>query len=65
MGARFTIPKWGELAAALGVVVLFVVMLAGFFVPTYEGTDENGYMLTGKRLAAKSDVAKQIGRAHV
>ena len=59
MGARFTIPKWGELAAALGVVVLFVVMLAGFFVPTYEGTDENGYMLTGKRLAAKSDVAKR------
>jgi len=51
--------KWGEQGAAFAVAALFVALLAGFFVPTYDGTDENGYMLTGKRLATAGDAAKR------
>ncbi len=51
--------RWFEGVAIGGVLALFVVMLAGYFVPTYEGTDENGYLLTGKRLAVAGDMAKR------
>lgn len=45
--------------AAVLVTVLCALLLAGYHVPTFEGTDENGYLLTGKRLATSGDIAKR------
>lgn len=45
--------------AAVLVTVLCALLLAGYHVPTFEGTDENGYLLIGKRLATSGDIAKR------
>ena len=40
------------------VVALFGLVMAGFFVPAYEGTDENGYLGAARRLAVTGSAAK-------
>ena len=49
----------GWLAAA--VVALFLWMMHGYFVPAYNGTDENGYLCSARRIALKGDSAKYTG----
>ena len=44
--------------ALLATVALSCALMAGYFVPAYEGVDENGYILTAKRLALTGDGTK-------
>ncbi|MEI6085304.1 MAG: glycosyltransferase family 39 protein, partial [Verrucomicrobiota bacterium] len=44
--------------AAAVVVGFFGVLLAGFYVPAYNGTDENGYMCSARRIALTGNSAK-------
>jgi hypothetical protein len=47
-------------AVALIAVVLFATAIfSGYHVASYQGTDENGYLLTAKRLATDGDIAKR------
>jgi len=50
---------WLAGLAAMIIVGLFGVMLAGFYVPAYEGTDENGYLCAARRLALTGNAAKR------
>ncbi|MCC7519056.1 MAG: hypothetical protein IT578_07720 [Verrucomicrobiae bacterium] len=47
-----------SLLAALASVVLFTAMMSAHFVPSFGGVDENGYLVTAKRLATTGDVRK-------
>ncbi|MCG3146765.1 MAG: hypothetical protein PCFJNLEI_00199 [Verrucomicrobiae bacterium] len=49
---------WLAGLAAAAVVGLFGLMLAGFFVPAYDGTDENGYLCAARRLALTGAATK-------
>jgi hypothetical protein len=40
---------------ALAIVALFCALLAGYHVASFEGTDENGYLVTARSLATKGD----------
>ncbi len=40
---------------ALAIVALFCALLSGYHVASYDGTDENGYLITAKGLATKGD----------
>lgn len=41
------------------VTALACLVVGGYFVASYQGTDENGYLLTAKRLATTGDIAKR------
>jgi 4-amino-4-deoxy-L-arabinose transferase-like glycosyltransferase len=43
---------------ALAVVTLTALVLAAHYVPAFDGTDENGYILSAKRLATQGNLAK-------
>ena len=45
-------------AAGLLVLGLFGLLMAGFFVPAYNGVDENGYLCAARRMALTGDSAK-------
>ncbi len=45
--------------ALLGVMALFIDLLSAFYVPAYEGMDEDGYMGAARRLAVHGDPAKR------
>lgn len=45
---------------ALAIVALFCALLSGYYVAAYEGTDENGYLITAKSLATKGDSGKVL-----
>lgn len=45
--------------ALLLVTALAGLVVGGYFVASYQGTDENGYLLTAKRLATTGDIAKR------
>lgn len=45
---------------AFAIVALFCALLSGYYVAAYEGTDENGYLITAKSLATKSDSGKVL-----
>ncbi|MFZ4695403.1 MAG: ArnT family glycosyltransferase [Verrucomicrobiia bacterium] len=45
--------------AAIAAAALFVAMVGAYYVPSFGGTDENGYLVTAKRLATTGDVRKQ------
>jgi hypothetical protein len=47
--------------ALLATVALSCALMAGYFVPAYDGVDENGYLLTAKRLALTGDGTKYTG----
>ena len=40
---------------AVAIVALFCALLSGYHVASYDGTDENGYLITAKSLATKGD----------
>ena len=40
---------------ALAIVALFCALLSGYHVASYDGTDENGYLVTARSLATKGD----------
>jgi 4-amino-4-deoxy-L-arabinose transferase-like glycosyltransferase len=51
----------GDFLAWLGaglVVGFFCLMMAGYYVPAYNGTDENGYLCSARRIALTGDSAK-------
>ena len=50
--------NWLAGLAMAAVVALFGLFMAGFFVPTYEGTDQNGYLCTARRIALTGSAAK-------
>ena len=45
---------------ALAIVALFCALLSGYYVASYEGIDENGYLITAKSLATKGDSGKVL-----
>ncbi len=53
---RFYVSTATVLAA---VVALCCALYSGYYVAYYQGTDENGYLLTAKRLALHGDIAKR------
>ena len=44
--------------ALLATVALSCALMAGYYVPAFDGVDENGYILTAKRLALTGDGTK-------
>ena len=44
--------------ASVAVVALFGLFMAGYFVPAYEGTDQNGYLCSARRMALTGSAAK-------
>jgi hypothetical protein len=45
---------------ALAIVALFCALLSAYHVASYDGTDENGYLITAKSLATKGDTGKRL-----
>ena len=45
---------------ALAIVALFCALLSGYHVASYDGTDENGYLITARSLATKGDSGKTL-----
>jgi hypothetical protein len=61
MGEVDVFGKWSvqfSAVAAGATVALSCALMAGYFVPAFDGVDENGYILTAKRLAVTGDGAK-------
>ena len=58
MDVSFSRSDWLAGLATAIVVSLFAMLLAGFYVPAYSGTDENGYLCSARRLALTGDSAK-------
>lgn len=44
------------ISGAIGALFFFIIL--GYYVPCYNGTDENGYLLTAKRWALSGDASK-------
>jgi hypothetical protein len=53
-------PRFRDAPAALAIVMLFCALLSGYYVASYEGIDENGYLVTAKSLATTGDSAKTL-----
>lgn len=56
--------RWSGLLSTLmgvAVVALFAVLMFGFYVPAYEGVDENGYLVSAQRLATTGQLGKTTG----
>src|ERR1051325_7967268 len=51
--------SWRTIAVLMAVVALGSAILSGYSVASYQGTDENGYLVTAKRLALHGTVAKR------
>ncbi len=47
-----------------GIVALFVAVLRGYYVPAYEGVDENACLATARRLAERGEAAKRTSDAY-
>ena len=45
---------------ALAIVALFCALLSGYHVASYDGIDENGYLITARSLATKGDSGKVL-----
>jgi polyhydroxyalkanoate synthesis regulator phasin len=50
---------WLSAAALAAVLALFGALMRGYYVDAYEGVDENGYMVTAKRLATAGETGKR------
>jgi len=50
--------NWLAGLATAAVVALFGCLMMGYFVPTYEGTDQNGYLCSARRIALTGSAAK-------
>ena len=50
--------KWLASLATAAIVALFGCLMVGYFVPTYEGTDQNGYLCSARRIALTGSAAK-------
>jgi 4-amino-4-deoxy-L-arabinose transferase-like glycosyltransferase len=50
--------------ALLGIMALFIDLLSAFYVPAYEGIDEEGYLGAARRLAVHGDPAKRTADAY-
>jgi hypothetical protein len=53
-------PRFQDAPAVLAIVALFCALLSGYYVASYEGIDENGYLVTAKSLATTGDSAKPL-----
>ena len=49
--------------ATAAVVALFGLFMAGYFVPAYEGTDQNGYLCSARRIALTGSAAKHTAHS--
>ena len=58
MQAERKTSNWLAWLATAAVVALFGVLMVGYFVPAYEGTDQNGYFCSARRLALTGSAAK-------
>lgn len=53
--------RWSVVFFALtgaGVLAFFSALMAGFYVPAYDGVDENGYLVSAQRLATTGQLGK-------
>lgn len=49
-----------DATVAFAIVALFGALLTGYYVAAYEGTDENGYLITARSLATTGDSGKTL-----
>jgi len=50
--------NWLAGLATAAIVALFTCLMVGYFGPTYEGTDQNGYLCSARRIALTGSAAK-------